>query len=101
MVKDEIDEIKKRMMREIIKEHKDRNDLTEALAFLREIRAMAVQMDWDPWLTRQALVMALEFDTLAALEKGVTQQQLDNFDAPVKVNVRELHEEFKRHGVKW
>jgi hypothetical protein len=101
LVKDELNDIKNRMMSEILQEHKDSNDLTEALAFLREIHAMAVQMNWHLWITRQALVMALEFDTLTALEKGITRQQLDNFDTPVKVNVRELHEEFKRQGVQW
>ena len=34
----------------------------------------------DPWAVRQGLLLAVEFDTEAALRRGITQDQLDLFD---------------------
>lgn len=95
---DELNRIKNRLLKERLEEHKNKDDLLEALAFIREIRAMAIQRDWDPWVTRQAIVMALEMDTLAYLDKGFPQAQLDIFDETVKGTVKNLYAEFQNLG---
>lgn len=60
------------------------NDVLVVLTKLRDLRAWVIAKNIDPWATRQALLMALEMDTKAALEHGITQMQLDQFDNFVK-----------------
>jgi len=55
---------------------------------LRDLRLWAVQGDIDPWAFRQMLLIALEMDTKAALERGVKSIDLLNFDSIVKKNIQ-------------
>lgn len=72
------------------------DDFTDALKYLKELKAYAVQNDLDPWAVRQALVLTLELDTITALNNPkVTQEQLYLFDAIVIKNARDLYKEFE------
>jgi len=67
-----------------------------AMKYLKELKAYAVQNDLDSWAVRQALVLTLEFDTIAALNNPkVTQEQLYLFDAIVIKNARDLYKQFE------
>ena len=55
-------------------------DFRAALVKLRDTRAWAIQWKIDAWAFRQALLSVLEIDTRAALEEGVTMEQLAAFD---------------------
>ena len=65
-----------------------KKDLTEVLARLRDVRAWNVKRKGDPWAFRQALILVLELDTAAALQRGVTPRDLTFFDATVRKNVQ-------------
>jgi len=56
------------------------DDLTEALKRLRDYRAWAIITGKNPWMTRQALVMCLEMDTIALREQGVHAEALEKAD---------------------
>jgi len=62
--------------------------LLKVLKRLRDIRAWAVKRGVDPWAFRQALVMILELDTVAALERGTPWKTLTAFDAQVRADAR-------------
>jgi len=55
---------------------------------LRDLRLWAVINDIDPWAVRQMLVIALEMDTKAALDRGIKREDLENFDKLVKEDVQ-------------
>jgi hypothetical protein len=59
-------------------------DLKWALGRLRDLRAHAIRRGIDPWAIRQALLIAIEFDTQAALERGISLEELYTFDQIVK-----------------
>lgn len=63
-------------------------DLTTCMVYIRDMRAHAVINNVDPWAVRQALVLALEMDTAAALERGVKPEELRRFDTFIKKDVR-------------
>ena len=63
-------------------------DLGFVLKKLRDLRAWVVHTETDPWAFRQALVMVLELDTTAALERGVEYSTLTAFDAQVRADAR-------------
>lgn len=56
---------------------------------IKEMQKLALRERMDPYLVRQALLMALEIDTLNALLK-VTLPQLDKFDQAVRTQVRSM-----------
>ena len=55
-------------------------DLLQVLKWLRDLRIRAIKKKIDPWALRQSLLLVLHLDTLAALERGVTLEALQNFD---------------------
>ena len=56
---------------------------------IKELRKLALQERMHPYIVRQVLLMALEIDTLNALQK-VTQTDLDKFDRQVRTQVRSM-----------
>ena len=72
-------------------------DLVGAMRWIRELRKWALVNDTDPWAVRQAILMALEMDTEAALQRGVKLQALQRFDEIVKADIKEwLKEQGRR-----
>ena len=65
-----------------------KKELLEALKRLRDVRAWHVKRKGDPWAFRQALVLVLELDTAAALQRGVTPRDLSFFDATVRADAQ-------------
>jgi len=63
-------------------------ELFEVLKRLRDVRARHVRRKGDPWAFRQALVMVVELDTAAALERGVDIRVLNSFDVTVRADAR-------------
>jgi len=63
-------------------------ELQACLAKLRDLRLWCVMNKIDPWAFRQMLLIALEMDTKAALERGVKTIDLDKFDAFVKKDIK-------------
>ena len=63
-------------------------DLLRALNGLRNVMALHVERKGDPWAFRQALVIVLELDTAAALERGVDIRVLNSFDVTVRADAR-------------
>jgi len=62
----------------------DKKELLEVLGRLRDVRALHVRREGDPWAFRQALIIVLELDTAAAHQRGVTPRDLSRFDATVR-----------------
>ena len=60
------------------------------LVKLRDLRAWSVKRNIDPWAFRQAMITVLELDTLAALERGVTRENLDKFDVGGREEARKF-----------
>jgi len=63
-------------------------DLMRVLVKVRDLRAYAVRGGLDPWAVRQGLLIALELDTAAALERGVPRQNLEKFDQVAKADTQ-------------
>jgi len=63
-------------------------DFKECLIKLRALRFWAVHNRIDPWAFRQMLLIALEMDTKAALERGISPIDLQNFDSFVKKDIQ-------------
>jgi len=59
-------------------------DLLQVLKWLRDVRFRAVKKRLDPWAVRQGLLMVLELDTRAALERGVPPEERERFDRLVE-----------------
>lgn len=59
---------------------KNNQHLLEAMAHLRDYRLWVVKNRVDAWVSRQALVMALEIDTIVATGHGVKVEDLEKFD---------------------
>ena len=57
-----------------------REELLEALKRIRDLREWSVRKKVSPWAVRQALIIGLEMDALAAHEHGVTPGDLSRFD---------------------
>lgn len=70
--------------------HPQYEDLWKVLTWLRDVRARGVAEDVDPWAFRQALVMTLELDTMAAVERGVSREGLERFDKVSRMEARKL-----------
>jgi hypothetical protein len=68
--------------------HVNKEHLKACLLKLRDLRLWAVTNNIDPWAVRQTLVIALEIDTKAALDRGIKREDLENFDKLVKEDVQ-------------
>ncbi|GAH62054.1 unnamed protein product, partial [marine sediment metagenome] len=53
-----------------------KQDLLQVLKWLRDLRIRAIKKTIDPWAFRQGLLLVLQLDTQAALERGVTMEAL-------------------------
>ena len=62
----------------------NKEELLEVLKRFRNMRARHVRRGGDPWAFRQALIMVLELDTVAALERGIEAETLASFDATIR-----------------
>jgi len=65
-------------------------DLLRVMEKFRDLRAWAVRVKMDPWAFRQGLLLGLHIDTRAALERGVSREDLQAFDCLVAENATEL-----------
>jgi len=63
-------------------------DFKACLVKLRNLRLWSVQNNIDPWAFRQTLLIALEMDTKAALDRGISPINLQNFDLIVKKDIQ-------------
>lgn len=63
-------------------------DLLKVMVKIRDLRAYTVRERLDPWAVRQGLILALELDTAAALERRVPIENLQEFDQAVRADVR-------------
>ena len=59
-------------------------ELLQVLKKIRNLRAWAVREKVNAWAVRQALIITLELDRLAAIERGVRPKDLSNFDAKAR-----------------
>ena len=57
-----------------------RKELLEALKRIRDLREWSAREKVNPWAVRQALIIGLEMDSIAAHEHGVTPRDLSRFD---------------------
>jgi len=64
-------------------------DLRICMIKIKELRRMALQRHLDPWALRQALVIALVTDTMAAIRRGIPKENLAKFDQRVEQDVAE------------
>lgn len=71
------------------------NDLVEALKRLRDYRAWAYFTKKDLWMTRQALVMTLELDTIALLAKGCDAVDLLLCDTKSRIEAKKFVKELR------
>ena len=55
-------------------------ELIAALRRIRDLREWSLREKVNPWAVRQALIIGLEMDYVAALEHGVTPGDLSRFD---------------------
>ena len=55
-------------------------DLLQVLKWFRDLRIRALKKRIDPWAFRQGILLILQLDTQAALERGVTLEALQKFD---------------------
>lgn len=65
----------------------EEKDLVSVMLKVRDLRAWALRFGINPWALRQGLVMALEMDTAAAIERGIPKDDLDNFDKLTRVDI--------------
>ncbi len=65
-------------------------DFASGMKMLKDFRKWAYENNVDPWVIREVLVFAFEFDNLAALEMGIPQEKLDEFDAVVKLQAKAI-----------
>jgi len=72
--------------------------LTEAMAHLRNFRIWVAKKHLDPWVSRQALVMTLELDTIAATDHGVKAEDLEKFDGECRKIAKDFTEKEMREG---
>lgn len=62
-------------------------DLLQVLKWLRDLRFQAIKKRLDPWAVRQGLLLILNIDTKAALERGISMEQLEDFDRLVEAGI--------------
>jgi hypothetical protein len=63
-------------------------DFEDVMVKIRDLRLWATRRRLDPWAFRQALIVALEIDTQAALDHGISRDQLANFDRVAREDIR-------------
>jgi dTDP-4-dehydrorhamnose reductase len=86
---DELERIKKQIFNKIMAEDfTNEEDIVQALQFMKELRLYAINMDMEPWSLRQALILTLEMDTIAMLEKGIPQKNIDQFDDEIRRDLK-------------
>lgn len=71
-------------------------ELFEALKRIRDLREWSVREKVNPWAVRQALVIGLEMDSVAAIERGVTPRDLSGFDSMVKADAHRHTRAFRK-----
>ena len=57
---------------------------------LRDVRKWATERDIDPWAFRQAMITVYELDTVAAVERGIKPEKLDEFDTEARKEAKEF-----------
>lgn len=72
------------------------DNLMEVLRWIRDLRKKALFRKMEPWTVRQGLVMALEFDTESALERGISKGTLDRFDNMIKEDLKKWFKTSKK-----
>jgi len=55
-------------------------DLYEVLVKFRDLRRWALKRKMDPWVFRQGLILILELDAAAAMERGRSAEAIEAFD---------------------
>lgn len=75
-----------------------KQDLITVLKWLRDLRIRALRKRIDPWAFRQGLLLVLQLDTRAALERGVPLEALQNFDRLSQAAAEEVQLEQGRGG---
>jgi len=73
-------------------------DLTGCMKWIRDMREWAFRNGINPFALRQAIIMALEMDTVAALSRGVKPEELKAFDDEVRRDVAEWIRQMKARG---
>jgi len=63
-------------------------EVVEVLRRFKNERARHLKRKGDPWAFRQALLVVVELDTAAALERGVDIRVLNSFDVTVRADAR-------------
>jgi len=63
-------------------------ELKAVMNEMEQLRAWCVRNRINPWAFREALLIALELDTVAALGRGVRTEELEWFDETVRRDVR-------------
>jgi hypothetical protein len=63
-------------------------DFEDVMVKIRDLRRWATSRRLDPWAFRQALLVALEIDTQAALEHGISMDDLAKFDDLARQDIR-------------
>jgi len=63
-------------------------DLRLVMEKIRDLRKWALSWEIDPWAMRQGLIIALELDTGAALERGVSSLDLEQFDKKIRADIK-------------
>ena len=67
----------------------NQDNLLEAMRRLRSFRRSACIDKLDPWAVRQALIIIVEMDAIAAVAHGVKPGDLDTFDDVVRQQARQ------------
>lgn len=62
-------------------------DLNFVMMLVRDFRRCCLENKIDPWAVRQGLIIALVMDTKAAMERGVKERDLWDFDLLVKTDI--------------
>lgn len=65
-------------------------DLLQVLKWFRDLRIRSIKKRIDPWAFRQAILLILQLDTRAALERGVTLEALQKFDRLTRTDAENI-----------
>ncbi|MCK4299694.1 MAG: hypothetical protein KAX80_09180 [Planctomycetes bacterium] len=65
-------------------------DLLQVLKWFRDLRIRALKKRIDPWAFRQGILLILQLDTQAALERGVTLEALQKFDRLTRTDAENI-----------
>jgi len=73
-------------------------DLTGCMKWIRDMREWAFRNGINPFALRQAIIMALEMDTDAALARGIRPEALKAFDDEVIKDAKEWIRQRRARG---